>query len=191
MVQIAVSPASASAAARAERPRAERRAAPHLAGLRHLCASGLTPVDRVDPGPVDLGDVAAVGERQGDAAEHHRVGRQPFEFERRDAEADQVEQDQQRDPAHHVDVDGGHQPNREQNRHAHRSDQRDQQPEREHDRFDDQEDPRVEPERAEPRCELLRRRANPIEAQLRPHVEQVFPQPLQLPLRDVRHMEDR
>ena len=37
----------------------------------------LAAVDRADPGAVDLGDVGAVGERQRDAAEDDRVGRQP------------------------------------------------------------------------------------------------------------------
>ena len=39
----------------------------------------LAAVDRGDAGPVDLGDVGAVGERQGDPAEEDRVGRQPGE----------------------------------------------------------------------------------------------------------------
>ena len=66
----------------------------------------LARVHRLDPGAVDLGHVGRVGERERDPAEHDRVGRQPVEHQRRDAEADQVDDEDRRHAAQHVDEDG-------------------------------------------------------------------------------------
>ena len=76
-------------------------------------ASRWPAVDRGDPGPVDLGHVGAVRERQRDPAEHDRVRGQAGQLQRRDAEPDQVDQEDHRHAAEDVDEDRRQQPQRE------------------------------------------------------------------------------
>ena len=76
----------------------------------------LAAVDRADPGAVDLGDVGAVGEAEGDPAEDDGVGREAGQPQGRDPEPDQVDEQEGRDAAEEVDVDRRQQPDREQRR---------------------------------------------------------------------------
>ena len=129
---------------------------------RRLALPGM---DRPQAGPKDLGDERAVGERERDPAQHHRLGGQPGEVralgvdERRDAEADQVDEQDRRDAAEDVGVNGGQEPQREECRGRHRPQERDQEPDHQHTRLGRDEDPDVEPERLqdvrEARAELV------------------------------------
>ena len=118
----------------------------------------LAPVHRVDPRAVDLGDVGAVGERQREPAQDHRLGRQPAQRrlavlrgdrERRHAKADQVDEEDRGDPSEDVREDGRQEPQREHRRRAGQAKQRHRQTEDQDTDLDDQEDPDVQPERLE------------------------------------------
>ena len=110
----------------------------------------LAPVDALDAGAVDLGDVGAVGQGQ-------RQDRVPFgrpvadqrQAGQRQAEADEVDADDRRQAAEDVGVDGGDQPDRLAGRAGDQPGDGDDQAPDQHEDLGDDEDVDVEPERLE------------------------------------------
>ena len=118
----------------------------------------LAAMDRVDAGPVDLGDVGAIGQRERDAAEDHRLRREPSERrlpvlggdgEGGHAEPDQVDEEDRRDAPEDVGVDRRQEAEREHRRWLREADQGHGQAQNEHADLDDHEHPDVEPEGVE------------------------------------------
>jgi hypothetical protein len=113
-------------------------------------------MDRVDTRPVDLRDVRAVHEDERDDPPEERVDRDAGKLKRRNAEPEDVDDEDRRNRAEEVDVDDGEGAEREEDRPGKAPQDGEPQGEDEDERLGDEEDLNVRSERRQdPRERLL------------------------------------